>query len=243
MESSGRFLAGLALGGALVVSTALLTRTAVKFKQESQTITVTGSAKRRIESDLITWSAKVSTRAGTLAAAMRQLKQSTPQITAFLTKKGIQPAQVVVSAIATRPFHPTDSQGHTLEETISGYELTQTISVRSNEVDKVEQVSREATELIEQGVNLESEAPEYHYTKLADLKIQMLAEASKDSKVRAEQIATSTGARLGILKDAHMGVMQINPADSTETSSEGNNDTASLYKDVIAVVTASFAID
>ncbi len=90
---------------------------------------------------------------------------------------------------------------------------------------------------------MESRDPEYRYTKLGDMKIQMLAEAAKDAKVRAIQIAASTGARAGALRSARMGVLQINPAGSTETSSEGNNDTTSIEKDVIAVVTASFAVE
>jgi hypothetical protein len=40
-----------------------------------------------------------------------------------------------------------------------------------------------------------------------------------------------------------MGVMQINPAGSSRVSSEGNNDTSSLEKDVIAVVTAVFMLE
>ena len=71
----------------------------------------------------------------------------------------------------------------------------------------------------------------------------MLHEAAKDTRVRAQQIADATGARLGPLRSARMGVMQINPADSTETSSEGNNDTSSLDKDVIAVVTSNFQLE
>ncbi len=71
----------------------------------------------------------------------------------------------------------------------------------------------------------------------------MLAEAAKDAHVRGEQIARSTGATLGPLRSARMGVIQINPADSTETSNEGNNDTSSLDKDVIAVVTSNFQLE
>ncbi len=96
---------------------------------------------------------------------------------------------------------------------------------------------------MEQGVELESDAPEYIYTKLGDLKIQMLAEAARDSRVRAEQIASSTGAKIGPLRSARMGVIQINPADSTEVSNEGNNDTTSEEKDILTVVASTFALE
>ena len=85
--------------------------------------------------------------------------------------------------------------------------------------------------------------PEYIYTKLADLKIQMLADASRDARVRAEQIAGNTGASIARLQTARMGVMQVNAANESEVSGTGMNDTTSLEKDALAVVTATFGID
>ncbi len=85
--------------------------------------------------------------------------------------------------------------------------------------------------------------PEYHYTKIAELKKEMLAEAAKDAKQRAEQIASSTGSSIGTVRSARMGVMQITPADSNDVSDSGMNDTSSLEKDITAVVNVSFAVD
>ena len=89
---------------------------------------------------------------------------------------------------------------------------------------------------------IQSDAPLYVYTKLAPLKIQMLAEASKDARLRAERIATSSGSQLGRLITARMGVMQVNPKFSSQVSGEGNNDKTTLEKDAMAVVTASFEV-
>ncbi len=89
---------------------------------------------------------------------------------------------------------------------------------------------------------LQSEPPRYLYTKLGDLKIEMLAEATKDATARARQIADNSGAKLGAVREARMGVMQINPAHSTEVSDSGNNDTTSLEKEITAVVSAKFEL-
>ena len=61
--------------------------------------------------------------------------------------------------------------------------------------------------------------------------------------VRAEQIAKSTGSSIGSVRTARMGVLQITPADSTEVSDSGMNDTSSLEKDITAVVNIGFAVD
>ncbi len=53
-------------------------------------------------------------------------------------------------------------------------------------------IAREATELINQDILIESNAPQYYYTQLGDLKIEMLGESAKDAKTRAEKIAERT---------------------------------------------------
>jgi hypothetical protein len=243
MDKDGRFLSGVALAAGLVLSTMIGARALVRVKSEDQTIQVTGSAKRRIRSDQIVWSANVWARGNDMAAAYKTLAANVPRVTAYLKDKGLDPKQIVVHSVETKVFHPRDKESVEIEDVVSGYEMSQEIEVRSSDVDKVAQVSREATELINHGIALDSNSPAYHYTKLGDLKIAMLAEAAKDARVRAEQIASSAGASLGPLRSARMGVIQINPADSTETSDGGNNDTKSLEKDIITVVTSSFALE
>ena len=70
----------------------------------------------------------------------------------------------------------------------------------------------------------------------------MLAEATKDATARAGQIACNSGAVLGTVLDAKMGVMQINAIHSNDVSGSGVNDTMSLEKEISAVVTARFAL-
>ena len=79
------------------------------------------------------------------------------------------------------------------------------MQITSGEVGHVADVSRKITSLIEQGITIESTAPKYLYTKMADLKITMLAEATKDASARWRQIASNSGAKLGSIRDAHGG--------------------------------------
>ena len=99
----------------------------------------------------------------------------------------------------------------------------QRIQIESKEVDKIEQISREITDLINTGVEFYSDEPEYYYTKLAELKIEMIAEATKDARIRAEQIAENSGSKLGDLKSAQMGVFQIVAQNSSEDFSWGGS--------------------
>jgi len=239
---AGWYNPGVALGVGLVLAALIFGWFYSSARKGDDAITVTGSAKRRITSDLVVWSAGVSAQAPQLAESYRQLADSIPRIKQYLQGKGIPEDQMTVSAITTMTLKRRDSDGNETAE-ITGYSLTQQIEVRSNDVQKIAQVAREATELINQGILIESTPPKYYYTKIGDLKVEMLGEAAKDAKERAERIASSTGNSIGAVRSARMGVLQITAADSTDVSDYGVYDTSTIEKDMTAVVNVSFAVN
>ena len=236
------FNAGLALAISLVVSSIILGWSYTHKKSGDEAVTVTGSARKRIKSDLVVWSAGVSYQAPQLSEAYKQLSDNIPLIKKYLVGKGIAENQITISSISSTTLHGRDSNGNESSE-ITGYSLRQQVEVRSNDVERIAQIAREATELINQGILLESNSPQYSYTRLGDLKIEMLGEAAKDAKERAERIAASTDNKIGTLRSARMGVMQVTAADSTDVSDSGINDTSTIEKDMTAVVNISFAVE
>jgi len=236
------FNAGVALAIGLILSSLIFGWFYSKTKKVDDAITVTGSARKRIKSDLVVWSAAVSYQAPTLAEAYRSLSENIPRVKQYLISKGISDNQITVSSITTTTLKKTDTNGAETTEII-GYSLRQQLEVKSNEVDKIAVIAREATELINQDILIESNAPQYYYTQLGDLKIEMLGESAKDAKTRAEKIAASTGNVIGTVRSARMGVLQITAADSTEVSDAGISDTSSIDKDMTAVVNVSFAVE
>ena len=236
------FHAGVVLAIGLVISSMILGWFYTHGKKGDEAVTVTGSARKRIKSNLVVWSAGISSQAPQLSEAYRQLTQNVPRIKQYLISKGVAENQMTISSISSTTLHGRDAEGNESSE-ITGYSLRQQVEVRSNDVYRIEQIAREATELIDQGILLESSPPQYSYTQLGDLKIEMLGEAAKDAKTRAEQIAASTGNKIGTLRSAKMGVMQITAADSTDVSDSGISDTSSIDKDMTAVVNISFAVE
>ena len=123
-----------------------------------------------------------------------------------------------------------------------GYSILQRLQFSSTNAVEVEMVGRESVQLVKEGVLFTSYSPEYLYTKAAADKIALLAEATKDARVRAQQICDQGGRTLGDLRSARMGVFQITSRYSTETSAEGVNDLSSYEKTIRAVVSASFSL-
>jgi uncharacterized protein len=251
VEQESKRLAVLGIGRSVVLGVAGVAVAAVlsaglvrafQIKHQEQRITVTGSATRRIRSDLVVWRATVRAQNAELTEAYKKLASDVPQLLAFIQAHGMTEQQITVSAASITEVHPRTQEGVPQEALIAAYVAQQEVTVESTDIQKVEQISREATQLLDRGVYVQSSSPLYIYTKLAPLKIQMLAEASKDARLRAEQIAVNTRSTLGKLITGRMGVMQVNEKFATEVSAEGNNDKTTLEKDVLAVVTAVFDV-
>jgi hypothetical protein len=233
---------------AVVASTSIAATAWFRVKSPRDTIRVTGSATKRIVSDLIEWDSTVHHSASHRAEAYRAVRKDVAATVAYLEEQGIPSEDIRVSSAAVRPYYETEYEQVGTEAVshsrLAGYAAEQTITVTSHNVELVERVSREVTALLDQNIPIESSAPRYHYTKLDDLKIEMLAAAADDARHRADEILAAAGdSERGDLVETHMGVININPANSTETSWEGINDKTTLHKDIMTIVHVTYEVD
>lgn len=197
---------------------------AYKYKYRStETISVTGLSEKDFTSDLIVWSGTFNRNSSELKTAYANLKQDEASIKSYLNSKGIPDSNIVFSAVnITKNFRRNlDSKGNEISSELTGYTLTGNFRLESRDISRVEKLSREITELLEKGIELSSNAPEFYYTRLNELKIDLLANASKDAKTRAETIATNSGGSLQGIKKATMGVFQITGKNVNEDYSYG----------------------
>jgi uncharacterized protein len=234
--------AGFVLALANILCVGILSWAWIRAKAAPKEISVTGSAKKAIQSDLIVWRARIVTSNASLAAGYDELKVAADKTLAFLKKEGVLDGEMIVSSITPKKHFLKDEKGNNSDK-VSSFELTQTVEISSRKVKHVADVARRITALIKDGVMLESESPSFLYTKMSDLKIEMLAEATRDARIRAQQIASNSGARLGAVREARMGVMQINAIHTDEVTSYGVNDTSSYDKEITAVVSAKFFLE
>ena len=210
------------------------------IKRANDEVTVTGSARRPVRADFIVWRAGVSTQQPNLAAAYQQLKGHAERVRAYLRSHGVADSLLTVRAVDVGNI-PEISQGRQTGRML-GYRLTQFFEVRSADVDGISRLSQEINELISEGVPLMPQSPEYLFTRLGEVRVQMLADATKDARDRAVAIAQSTGTEIGPVRSARMGVFQITPRNSTEVSDYGINDVSSLEKDITSVVRVTFSV-
>lgn len=243
MKSNGIVITLIAVIG--VIGAACILGSAYKYKYRvNNTINVTGNAKKDFEADIVKWSATYSKKSMDLSSASEDLKNDRELVRKFLIEKGVKENEILFNAVnISRDFsYHRDNNGNSYN-TFTGYNLTQTVSVESNELNVVDNVSREISALISQGIELASNEPSYYYSQLEDLKLALIAEASQNAKARAENIATESGVSLGDLKKADLGIFQITGQNENEEFSYGGVfNVSSRYKTANITVRSTYGL-
>lgn len=210
----GFLLAGLFIGRGFVAS-----RTADHF------VTVKGLAEREVIADIALWPLRFVATHDDLGQAQTKIQRSKEAILAFLQRHGIEATQVElqgleVTDVLANPYR----NGGPVE---SRYIIRQSLMVRSSDPERIESASQDIGELVEAGVILSAEGgpsngPTYLFTKLNELKPALIADATANARKAAEQFAKDSGARLGGIRQANQGSIQILARDSAPGVMEEN---------------------
>jgi len=240
-----RVLAYLIIGVCLCVAVNIFSGSWERTHFSYQSIKVTGLAKRDFTSDLVVWSSSFSRKAYTLVEANAAIKKDIAAVKEYLLKSGVQENEITLSALQiNRDYqYKYDDNGRMTGQEFTGFNLTQMIQVESKSLAKVETAYKEAGSLIDQGIEFISGEPDYYFSKLSDLKLELLSEATKDGFTRAGKIAENAEGEVGHLKNASMGVIQITGQNSTEDYSwDGAFNTKAKNKTATVTVKLEFEI-
>ena len=140
-----------------IVTTALILADAFTNRnKKNNTISVTGLGSTSFTSDLIVWSGEFVRKSMVLREAYAQLDGDREAIRKYLVGKGLKAQNIVFSAVEiSKEFDESyDENGNRIRAIFTGYKLTQRVQVESPEVDKVENLSRTVSELINTGIEI-----------------------------------------------------------------------------------------
>jgi hypothetical protein len=211
--------AGLALGGAFVGWGFARGRSTERF------VEVKGLSEKPVKANLALWPLRFVVSGAELAATQAQANSATGEVLAFLKRHGIDPA-----AAELQNLQVTDSMTEMYRQDRSGprFVITQTVMVRSSDVDTVIRASQRVSELVGAGIVLSSSGefggagPTFLFTGLNELKPGMIGEATANARQAAEQFARDSGSSLGGIKQANQGVFVILPRDQAPGVQEGS---------------------
>jgi hypothetical protein len=222
----------LAIGGGLMqVGSGFASRS-------SDGITVTGSAKTTATADNAVWVLNVSLSSPTVATAVNKVDADVAALSQYLTKGGIPADALTLGAVAT--FANEEFVNGNTTGRILSYRATREVTVRSTDVQLVAKLSQGIGTLLATGINANNYGPQYYISNLPELRPQLMAEAMKDAKVRAEALTKAVGGNIGSLVNVKAGPIQITTPDSTMTADYGAYDTSTIEKTVTATVSVTF---
>ena len=235
------FLLGATLALGFTYSAHLMSSAIVSFKHQN-IIKVKGIAEKTITSDSATWTSSWTVRSTTLKEGYAELEKQRDVVKTFLTDAKVAEAECTYSALTTQTVFKQDERGHSTND-VFGYVLNQSVEIKSKDVRLVESVSKTMTELIKEGIEIQSYHPAFTFSGLEQLKLELLGNATKNAYDRAKALAENSHGKVGALNSASQGVFQITPVDSTDVSDGGEYDTTTIDKKVKAVVTLEFHIE
>ena len=248
-NSLGRVLTAIIAAVTAIVCVLILTSQFTGYKKtaNSMGLTATGSASCDFESDLVVWRGRFSAYGLTTGEAYGVIKSDAGIVKNYLLAKGVTEDEFVLSSVSISPHYRSeyDVSGEYVGEVADGYDLNQQVTITSSDIDKVEGISRDISELIESGVEFTSDAPEYYYTKLDELKLDLIEKATENAKQRIDIMAAGSGTAAGELLTANLGVFQITAKNSGlgEYSYDGAYDVSSRYKTASITVRLNYSVE
>jgi hypothetical protein len=180
-------------------------------------VTVKGVAEREVEADLALWPLAYVATSDHLAQAQAHIEASRRSVLRFLTAQGVDTSAVELQDIQVtdRLANPYGQQ----ESAASRYIIMQRLMVRSPDPARIQAAHQRMSALVDAGVVLGSgmgygdNAPTFLFTRLNDLKPEMVAEATARARESAEQFAKDSKSALGGIRRASQGVFVILPRD------------------------------
>ena len=224
----------LAVGGGLVkVGAGFAART-------DNGITVTGSAKTTATADNAVWTLNVALSRPLVADAVKKVGADVDAVSEYLTKGGIPADALTLGSVSTYANEEWQNGNNTGR--ILSYRASRDITVRTSDVQLVYKLSQGIGSLLQSGVTVNNYGPQYYISTLSELRPQLLEEAMKDAKTRAEAITKAVGGSVGAVQSVKSGVFQVTTPDSTMVSDGGAYDTSTIDKTVTSTVSVTFAV-
>jgi hypothetical protein len=231
----------------------ILGKSLENFRKGDRYVTVKGFAEREVKADLAAWPIRVRAASNDLSEASRSIELQKGKVVQFLVKHGFDAKEIIQQDLRVSDKQAREYGAGNLKDLLR-YVVEATILLRTRNVDKTEEVSRMTDELVRAGVVLSTknewhgEGPKFIFTQLNNIKPDMMAEATRNSKTAALQFAHESGSALGGIRKASQGLFSneerdafsVGPAEGGGVYTVGASDP---FKRVRVVVTVDYFLN
>lgn len=247
MKTSGIWIVSIALVFSFGIGGFLVGRSLQRFKTDDRSVSVKGLSEREVKSDLAVWIIQTRMANNDLLEGSKAIDAARNKVVEFLIQNEIKQEEITVEGIVVidkkAQQYDNFQQGNAFR-----YLITQNFQIRSNNVDLIQKVSRMTGELLQVGVFLShtdyGNPLQFYFTKLNDIKPEMITEATQNARKAAEQFAVENDSKLGQLKKANQGLFTIVDRTASLSVGEGGyvSGTNDIMKKVRVVISAEYSI-
>jgi hypothetical protein len=203
-------------------------------------ITVTGSAKTSATADNVVWTLNVSLTRQTVSEAVTKVGNDVAAVSKYLADGGVPASALTLGSVSTYANEEYVNGNNTGR--IINYRASRDVVVRSKDVELISKLAQGIGTILQAGVSVNNYGPQYYLSTLPQLRPQLLEEAMKDAKIRAQAITKAVGGKVGAVQAVRSGVFQVTTPDSTMTQDTGAYDTSSIEKTVTSTVSVTFDV-
>jgi hypothetical protein len=218
-----------------------------QFGGEKNSIIVKGLAEKPIQADSARWEINLQTSRATdsVTASYQLLDQEIKTLQSFFVEHGFKATEMKLGNKSSQPYYQDVDQGdgNTIRE-FRGYVAMQSLVINTRDIQKIEKAAKDAYLLDEKGISIEQK-PQYLVSNLEEIKMSLIANATKNAHSRANEFAKVGGVKVGAMRSASQGAFYILPESGSDDDSDygGAYDKNTINKIARVVVTINYSID
>ncbi|MEM6810841.1 MAG: SIMPL domain-containing protein [Pseudomonadota bacterium] len=232
-------IAAAILGVSLIIAGASVSNGLENFRNYDRSVMMKGLAQEDVKADLALWTLSYTETGNDLAQLQELMDSRGEMIKNYLISNGIKETEITLNNVNVQDLMAQSYRQN--NNIVNRYIMSQSYLVRTNNVEVVDQATKNIGDLIKQGVvfTANSSRPVYLFTKLNDIKPDMIAQATENAREAAEEFADNSDSDVGGIKRASQGVFQILARDQTYALPEAQQ----IHKTVRVVSTIEFYLE
>ncbi len=193
------------ISAVLLVFSAVFFLSAQSFSKQGSYVEVKGLSERIVKADVAIWSINFEVKSNNVDSLYADIEKNVTTIKNFLKEKGFEESEINVAPVYTYQ--------DTYKEALFRYNSTTQLSLYTKKVDLVKSASKDTLVLVKKGIVMNQNSVQFQFSDINTIKPEMLAEATKNAKTTAEQIARESGSALGSLHRGNQGTFDITDKD------------------------------
>jgi len=185
-------------------------------KKYDRYVQVKGLSQREVQADLAVWPIHITLAGNDLQSLRKEIEAQNEEVYQFFLSQGFEKSELTQGSTTIKDSR-ANLYNPAAQNSAFRYLAKSEFTVRTSELQQLQQALSESLELISKGIVLGSKNEwrpiEYIFTGLNEIKPSMIEEATKNAREVAEKFALDSNSKVGKIRIARQGLFTITDRD------------------------------